>query len=135
MGFSTNYTVSWGDCDALGIVFYPNYFAWMDRAFHQLTRQLGFDQDTLKSDYQISGTPLSHVDCKFVSPAHYYETLAIHIETSDLSRTSWQLEYRFHCEERQIAIGTERRVFVSHTNGRLQKTDIPDDLRSKILEI
>lgn len=135
MGFSTNHLVSWGDCDALGIVFYPNFFSWMDGAFHQLTRHLGFDQDTLNSDYQIAGTPLSSADCKFLSPAHYYETLTINIETSDLSRTSWKLNYRFQCEERGIAVGAERRVFVADVNGKLQKTDIPDELRRKIIEI
>ncbi|ANP90930.1 hypothetical protein BMW22_27065 (plasmid) [Rhizobium leguminosarum] len=26
--------VKFGDCDAAGIVFYPNYFAWFDPTFH-----------------------------------------------------------------------------------------------------
>ena len=24
-------TVQWGDCDPYGIVFYPNFYKWMDR--------------------------------------------------------------------------------------------------------
>jgi acyl-CoA thioesterase FadM len=30
--------VEWGDTDAAGIVFYPNYYRWFDRAAHALLR-------------------------------------------------------------------------------------------------
>jgi acyl-CoA thioesterase FadM len=30
MSFETRFMIEWEDCDENGIVFYPNYFYWLD---------------------------------------------------------------------------------------------------------
>jgi acyl-CoA thioesterase FadM len=30
--------IAWGDLDALGIVFYPRYYEWIDAAAHHFSR-------------------------------------------------------------------------------------------------
>jgi 4-hydroxybenzoyl-CoA thioesterase len=37
----TQVDVTFGDCDPAGIVFYPNIFKWLDRAFHDWLRPIG----------------------------------------------------------------------------------------------
>ena len=37
--FSMDQQVSFGDCDPAEIVFYPNFFRWVDRCFHEMLRQ------------------------------------------------------------------------------------------------
>src|ERR1700704_5177639 len=39
--FSTEFPIEWGDCDEAGVVFYPNYFYWLDCTFQRLIRARG----------------------------------------------------------------------------------------------
>jgi 4-hydroxybenzoyl-CoA thioesterase len=46
---ATTWTVDWGDCDPAGIVFYPRYFAWFDRAAHRFFEAKGLDHHTVRT--------------------------------------------------------------------------------------
>jgi hypothetical protein len=46
--YKTTFTIEWGDCDEAGIVFYPNYFYWLDCAFQRLLRSQGLSQRELR---------------------------------------------------------------------------------------
>ena len=45
--------VQWGETDAAGIVFYPNYFRWFDQATHELLAQLGYPVTRMIEDGHI----------------------------------------------------------------------------------
>lgn len=107
--------IEWGDCDAAGIVFYPNYFRWMDSVFHRFTQSLGFDQRTLAAQGYL-GTPLVDVACTFRSPARYYETLAVSLGLCRVGGASLTLDYTFHVAERLVAEGREVRAFVAEND-------------------
>lgn len=124
-------TVTWGDCDAMGIVFYPNYFRWIDASFHSLARHLGFSQRSLPEDYGIAGTPLADVGCNFVSPATYGDTLTVRVTTSEIGRASLLMAYEFRCGDRVVARGHEKRVFVKDSDGTLRSAPVPEDLRAR----
>jgi acyl-CoA thioesterase FadM len=36
------FQVQWGDTDAAGIVFYRNFYKWMDEATHHFFAELGY---------------------------------------------------------------------------------------------
>lgn len=124
--------IEWGECDAAGIVFYPNFFTWMDAAFHQWSQRLGFDQNTLKKDHGISGTPAIDSSCQFKSPARFYETITITVGLKHIGNTSLILSYNMSVADRHIALGTEVRGFVADNNGQLTRAPIPDDLLKKM---
>ena len=46
-------TVNWGDCDPAGIVFYPNFYKWMDEAHWDYFDQIGQSIIKLKKQYKI----------------------------------------------------------------------------------
>lgn len=133
MHFKVLRSIEWGDCDAAGIVFYPNYFRWMDAAFHEVCSQLGFSQRSFQTDFGCLGTPLVASTLSFKLPATYGEQLSISLEFVDLSRASFGVSYVFERGNDKIASGREDRVFVrKEENGRIAATAIPDAFRQSI---
>ncbi|MEO0382703.1 MAG: thioesterase family protein [Pseudomonadota bacterium] len=130
--FEVTRDIEWGECDALGIVFYPSFFKWMDAAFHAFTRSEGFDQASLSRDHQICGTPLVDAGCTFLSPGRYYEPLTIAVSVTKLGRSSVSLAYSFHIGETAIAEGRETRAFVKSDEDGLRKAEIPGDIRNRL---
>lgn len=130
--FQTRRTIEWGECDAAGIVFYPNYFRWMDATFHLLSRECGFDQNRLPAEYGLLATPLIEAKCQFRAPAHYYQPLDISARIEGLTRTSVTLVYAFAVDGAAVAEGREVRAFVSGTPSALQKAEIPAAIRAAL---
>lgn len=129
--FTERRRVEWGDCDAAGIVFYPNYFRWMDGVFHAWTRSLGFDQRSLAA-YGCLGTPLVDARCSFRSPARYYDELDLTLRLTRLGGSSLGLAYQFRVGDRVTAEGTEVRAFVRETAGVISAIAIPDPVRQSL---
>ena len=130
-GHNTTRHVEWADCDAAGIVFYPNYFRWMDGAFHAMTRSIGFDQQTLTDQYGVSGVPLVHAECDFRAPAHCHDDLLVALAVTRLSQTTISLSYTFSNGGEKIAEGFETRVFVRRGEDGVEKTAIPPEIRQR----
>ena len=86
----------------------------------------------MTKDYGILGTPLIDVGCKFFAPGRYYDSLTITPTLTKLGNTSLSMTYAFEIGGRKVAEGTEVRGFVAVTDGRLTKTEIPEDIRSKL---
>ncbi|MGP1255809.1 MAG: acyl-CoA thioesterase [Kiloniellales bacterium] len=127
--------VDWGDCDAAGIVFYPNYFRWMDSVFHELTESAGFDQRRLQTEFSLLGTPLIDAGCSFKAPASYGDDLQVSAAVTRLGESGLSLLYRFACGDRDVAEGREARVFVKSSASGLAKAPIPASLRLKLEEL
>ncbi len=130
--FKHSLMVEWGDCDALGIVFYPAYFRWMDATFHRLTKAAGFDRKTLEARDGVAGCPLVDARCSFVSPVRFYDELDILATVEKLGGSSMTLNYRFERDGKHIAEGVETHVFVRETANGLGKAPIPDDIRQAL---
>lgn len=58
MAYIVTRMVEWGDYDEAGIVFYPNYFRWMDGAFHQVCQSQKHTRRSMSQHFSIHGYPL-----------------------------------------------------------------------------
>ncbi|MFD1913368.1 acyl-CoA thioesterase [Halodurantibacterium flavum] len=130
--FRTRRIIEWGECDAAGIVFYPNYFRWMDATFHLLSQECGFDQNSLATEHDLLGTPLIEAKCQFLAPARFYDPLTIAARIDGLTRTSLTLLYAFAVDTVTVAEGREVRAFVAGKPPALQKADIPAAIRMEL---
>ena len=70
-------TVEWGDCDPLGIMFYPQCFKWFDTATHHLFEAAGLAMNTLEARFGIVGLPLVDVGASFKSPLPWLTRIEI----------------------------------------------------------
>ncbi len=132
MPFVQERIIEWGDCDAAGIVFYPNYFRWIDGTFHALGRAAGFDQVSLARDYGLVGTPLAESGLRFLSPGRYHDTLRIAARIARLGGSGLTLAYALSIEGRAVAEGQEVRVFAAERDGRLAPAHIPPAIRAAL---
>lgn len=131
--FQTTRLVEWGDCDAAGIVYYPNYYRWMDGTFHALTRSLGFDQRSLLEEHGLLGTPLVDTGCTFAAPATHGDTLTITARLVSLGSSSLKLAYTFARAGAPVARGHEARVFVrALPGGGIEKAAMPPAVRAAL---
>jgi 4-hydroxybenzoyl-CoA thioesterase len=74
----SHFTVEFGDCDPAQIVFYPNFFRWMDAASLRFFRAAGVPPwREFEAQCGIIGTPLVDASARFLLPATYGDTIDV----------------------------------------------------------
>jgi len=72
--FTCPIRIYWEDTDAGGIVYYANYFRFMERARTEWLRSLGLEQETLRSEHSIMFVVVSAA-AEFHRPARYADVV------------------------------------------------------------
>ncbi len=131
---TTEFTVEFGDCDPAQIVFYPNFYKWMDSAARHFFRAAGVPPwHELERSEGIIGTPLVEASARFMRPATYGDRIAV-----DTSVSGWQGK-RFvlaHVVRRGgdvLVEATEVRIFARRDPDdprRIRAVDVPERIRS-----
>jgi YbgC/YbaW family acyl-CoA thioester hydrolase len=125
-------TVSWGDCDPAGIVFYPRYFHWMDSAFHDLLCDRGFTARTLRERFGVV-TPIVEAGATFHAPAGPGDPLRIEVSIEHFGTRSFRVAYRFTRGETHLLDGFESRVWAApKEGGGLATREIPEEFREAL---
>lgn len=130
------YRVQWGDTDAAGIVFYPNYFRWFDHAGLEFLRALGLPLETLIAQHQII-LPIIDAGCRFYRPARYSDLLTIETTISELRPRTFRFEHRVACAGEITGIGYEVRGCVrspASKDGKLELIAFPEEIRSRLAD-
>jgi acyl-CoA thioester hydrolase len=127
--FENRLTVEWGDCDEAGIVFYPNYFYWLDCTFQRLLRSRGLSQRELTRRFG-GVTPLVDVGATFRRPSRYDDELAISAEVVEWQERRFKLCYRVSRDGDLVAEAFEVRAWaLIDADGRARGAPIPPELR------
>jgi len=132
---SISYHVQWGDTDAAGIVFYPNYFRWFDHAALEFLRSLGWSLETLKTQFQLV-VPIIDAGCRFQKPLRYHDLLTIETTATEVRTRSFRLE---HCVSRGGEItgrGYEVRGLariLTDGEGGIELVPLPESMRLALL--
>ena len=128
--------VAWGDCDALGIVFYPNFFKWFDTSYQHLLRGKGLDQRELASRFDTIGTPLANVDARFISPATYGDEIVVESHISEWKDKLFTVTHIVSRGEVTLAEGHELRFFGvrDKATGRLKAAQIDPEFKAIMSE-
>ncbi|WP_062221087.1 acyl-CoA thioesterase [Aureimonas sp. D3] len=129
--FRTEFEVQWGDCDAAGIVFYPNYFYWMDSTFQRLLASRGLGQRELQARFGAV-TPLVDVGLAFKSPVTFGQILTIDVTLTEWQERRLRLDYRIECEGRLAAEGHEVRAWALTGGEKLKGAPVPDEFRKML---
>ena len=94
---SSNQTFSWPvrvyyeDTDAQGVVYYANYFRFLERARTEWLRALGVEQDVLMREHRRVFVVVD-TRAEFIRPAKFNEELLVTVRLTDRSRASFELE-------------------------------------------
>jgi 4-hydroxybenzoyl-CoA thioesterase len=129
--------VEFGDCDPARIVWFPNFFRWIDAAsrhffagcgvppWHETERTLG-----------VIGTPLVDTHARFVKTASYGDVLQLHTSIAEWRGKSFVQRYRVTREDGAggadlIMECDEVRIFAGRRDdGSIRALPIPQGIRS-----
>jgi 4-hydroxybenzoyl-CoA thioesterase len=124
--------VEFGDCDPAAIVWFPNFFRWIDAAsrhffvecgvppWHELERRIG-----------VIGTPLVDTQARFVKSASYGDMLDIETSVAEWRDKSFVQTHRVLRGGELIMECTEVRVFAARREGGgIRAVAAPDEVKS-----
>jgi acyl-CoA thioester hydrolase len=83
--------VYYEDTDAQGVVYYANYFRFMERARTEWLRSLGVDMVRLQ-DEERRIFVVAEVNVKFLAPARLSDNLVVTARLAGLSRVAFDIE-------------------------------------------
>ena len=90
-GFEWPVRVYYEDTDAQGVVYYANYFRFMERARTEWLRALGVDQESLLRNERRMFVVVS-TQAEFVVPAKFNDELIVTARLKNLTRASFDIE-------------------------------------------
>jgi len=130
--------VEFGDCDPARIVWFPNFFRWIDAASRHFFLQCGVPpwHETEKT-MGLIGTPLVDTHAKFVKTASYGDTLDIHTSVAEWRDKSFVQRYRILRKNQDGTVDLimecdEVRIFAAHReDGKgIRAIPIPADIKA-----
>lgn len=120
--------VYYEDSDAQGVVYYANYFKFMERARTEWIRSLGVEQDALLRE-QRRLFVVVEIRAEFLKPARFNDRLVITAELLERARASFLLAQRIHREDLSgelLCSGTTRAAYLDADS--LKPARLPDTL-------
>ena len=105
------FTVEWGECDPLGIIFYPTYFRWIDASTHALFRQVGHDVRSLRAEFGLEGPVIVDTGASFVRPVSYGDRVTARAWIGAWNKKTFRVEHRFAHDDDTICFGHELRAW------------------------
>ncbi|HTS20888.1 MAG TPA: thioesterase family protein [Casimicrobiaceae bacterium] len=131
----TQFTVEFGDCDPAQIVFYPNFFRWMDAASLHFFAAAGIAPwHRRDASDGIVGTPLVDAQASFSATATYGDRIEIETSIVEWRNTSFVMRHLIRRGTTLLAEGREVRIFAQrHPEGgqRLKAVRPPADIRRR----
>ena len=123
--------VEFGDCDPAKIVWFPNFFRWIDAASRHFFIQCGVPTWTeTEKTLGVIGTPLVDTKAKFIATATYGDELHFHTSIAEWRTKSFVQSYRVTTGAAVIMECEEVRIFAGRReDGTIRALPIPPEIR------
>ena len=110
-----NFKIYIEDTDMGGIVYYANYFKFIERARSNLVASLGIDQLELRSSGAIF--VVRNVSAEYLSPARMDDNLRVQTEVLDGSPVRWILQQDIW-DEKDLLFRAKVTIVLIDSNGK-----------------
>lgn len=107
--YETDFIVEFGDCDPAGIVFYVNYFKWIDSTFNRWLRDNGLGQDLVAARWNAVGIGVIEAKASFLAPMRPGDNLVMSITGIDWLDKTLRINYHGSSSEKPVVKGFEVR--------------------------
>jgi acyl-CoA thioester hydrolase len=123
----TRLRVRFAETDQMGIVYYANYFIWMELGRVEWCRARGVRYRDMEAEDGILLT-VAEAACRYLSPARYDEEVAIQTEVKRASPRLVEFAYALTSAETglKLATGSTTHVFCGRD---LRPTRLPEKYR------
>ncbi len=108
--------ICYRDTDQMGMVYYGNYFTFMEIGRVELLRARGWSYHGMEADgIRI---PVIHASCDYRNPALYDDLIRIRTFLTRSTRVRLEFAYEIYCDERSqlLATGETKHVFLDMDN-------------------
>jgi acyl-CoA thioester hydrolase len=116
--------VRYAETDQMGVVYYANYYVWMEIGRVELVRSLGVSYQAME---QTDGLLLSVVEsqCRYVAPARYDDEIIVGTRIAEANSRLVTFEYdiRNALTNQALARGATRHMWL---NKEFKPTKLPD---------
>jgi tol-pal system-associated acyl-CoA thioesterase len=126
--FSWPVRVYYEDTDSYGVVYYANYFRFLERARTEWLRALGFDQVEMSASGH--GFVVRSVQGEYLKPAHFNDALEVRSTIAGVSRVAIDFAQRLYRGDTLLFDGMVRVVCINPALGR--PVSIPPALRDRL---
>src|SRR5215831_1606573 len=109
----TRLRVRYAETDNMGVVYYANYYIWMEVARVDLCKACGFNYRDMERDDGIF-LAVAEANCRYRSPARFDDDVVIKtwIDEANTRIAIFSYEMRVEADSRLLATGFTRHVFV-----------------------
>lgn len=126
--------IEWGDCDPLGIVYFPRYFEFFDACTNALFERAGLVKHEMLHKYAIAGIPLVEARARFLAPSSFGDTVVVESSITEWGKSSFSVHHRLFKSDSLAAEGFEKRVWVVRAPGegkKIKSQPIPREIIEK----
>ena len=123
--------IEWGQCDPVGIVFYPQYLIIFDTSTGWLFERTGLTPLAMRKKYGIVGIPIVEVGARFLVPCRFDDEVIVESEVSEWGRSSFTVRHRILKEGKLALEGFEKRVWAAphpERPGAIQAQPVPAEI-------
>lgn len=121
--------VEWGDCDPYGIVFYPNFYKWMDSSQWSYFNKIKLPIKKLEKKYGIVGLPLLHTESTYISACYREDILKIETRLVKITKSTIKLAHVIKRKNEEVCSGSETRIWAKNIKGKIVSAPIPDEIK------
>ena len=118
--FELKVRVYYEDTDAQGVVYYANYFRFMERARTEWLEAMGVDHISLMND-ENRILVVSEAHAKFLRPARLGETLAVTASLTRLGRATFEIEQNIYRDNTDGELLIQGGVTAAYLSGDTMK--------------
>src|SRR6185436_11416008 len=125
MGHSceTRFRVRYAETDKMGVVYYANYFVWMEIGRTDYCKSVGFSyRDMEREDANIAVVDAS---CRYVAPARYDDEIGVQTTVERVDRRLITFAYSISNAETEDVFAEGRTVHIA-VNKEGRKISIPE---------
>ena len=122
--------VEWGDCDPYGIVFYPNFYKWMDSSQWNYFNKIKQPITRLEKIYGIVGLPLLHTEATYIAACYREDLLKVETTLVKITKSTLKLEHVIKRKDKTVCYGYETRIWAKNIGGRIVSEHIPREIRT-----
>jgi 4-hydroxybenzoyl-CoA thioesterase len=126
--------IEWGDCDPLGIVYFPRYYEFFDACTNALFERVGLAKPEMLQKYAIAGIPLVESRAQFFVPSSFGDTVVVESNITEWGKSSFAVHHRLFKGEVLAVEGFEKRVWVvrgTGENNKIRSQAIPREIIEK----
>ncbi len=129
--FQMTRRVQFAETDLAGVLYFANYYRYMEEVEHAFWRSVGCSVITKMDGREVSW-PRVKTSMEYFAPARFEDELGLLLSITNVSDRSMSLEVDFRRGDEKIAVGKTKAVCCSMIDGRFSSIAIPPPLRAAL---